>query len=338
MDPTRRYLRHFLRGWVRVVILGVAAATAIRFYLNPQGSTEEFLESSTNIVLILFWSGLLLLGLVMAVVAKSKHPESAHTREVDEVLNPLVTSDEEYCLILRPFGNDGATILRRWARTGYPSPALTLEQGIALAIRQTFGMKTYSLVDQDEEYAPPGPVYLRASHAKWRNSVKVLIGRAHTILLLIPPGQEIREAFAWEIEQITHYNFQTRVIVVLPPWSRDDDGQGYEVARHQTCVILAALEGFAGSIDEADPLKVHHYELELPKIPVLVKLLESENIRDFPIRGVFHFSLHAMDKQRTIPLATYTRGIVKALKLTTSELSELSFNARYPWRFHRDGR
>src|SRR5580698_11569335 len=91
------------------------------------------------------------------------------TRSYQEVLTPLLASAEEFCVVLRPFGHDGETFLRKYQksrrnrRRSDPFPygnILTMEQVIATSVRQALKLDTYALVDQNRELAPPGPVYL----------------------------------------------------------------------------------------------------------------------------------------------------------------------------------
>jgi hypothetical protein len=56
-----------------------------------------------------------------------------------------------------------------------------------------------------------------AADDEWQEAVSTLIRRAHSIVLLLPPGQEIRDSFRWEIDQLTQRGLQSRVTIVLPP-------------------------------------------------------------------------------------------------------------------------
>lgn len=109
--------------------------------------------------------------------------------------------------------------------------------------------------------APPGPVFVSAADDEWQEAVSTLIRRAHSIVLLLPPGQEIRESFRWEIDQLTQRGLQSRVTIVLPP----DQLYRHDFPRrfHDACIVAAALEGFAGSIDDVDPMKVHDLEVSI---------------------------------------------------------------------------
>lgn len=252
---------------------------------------------------------------------------SARTRVYNDVLWQLVSSQEEYCLILRPFGSDGEVVLPyKLFRTA------TLEQVIARAARRAIGIRTFAMVDQDRKLAPPGPVYLRSPHDEWHIPAKALIRRAHTIVLVIPPGQGLRASFAWEIEQITQLNAQTRVIIVLPP--ADVHVQAYQHAREQACVLMAAFEGFAGSLDDVDSFKAHHWELVLPDEVLLVKFCQAVNELRPTARWwrVLRQPKRMAARRRLIGVRTYSGALSEAFTIAEKELAGLDFTRRYPRR------
>ncbi|MCA1606782.1 MAG: hypothetical protein LC775_15240, partial [Acidobacteria bacterium] len=221
---------------------------------------------------------------------------------------------EKYCLILGPFGHGGAALF-----PGQPYwqtfQMLTLEQVVARSISEAFGMKTYAIVDQKQEFGPPGPAYLRASGDEWQDVVTFLIRQAHSILLLLPPPgrerEEIRRAFEWELQQITGRNRQSRVIAVLPPWTNGDHGRAYNSARDQACVIMAAMEGFAGSVDQVDRLKIAHYERVIPANTLLVKIQRD----DGPLFW------HTPYRWMMASCKVYTEAIAAAVKMNDVLLS-----------------
>ncbi|MGM1065208.1 hypothetical protein [Saccharothrix sp. Mg75] len=196
------------------------------------------------------------------------------TEPATEILARLRDSAEEFCLLLRPFGHDGATVLHRGRATGILSVGATLEEIVALSIERVLNVPTYAVVDQDLKFATPGPIYMHAPNNDWKRHVRELIVGAQFIVLMLPEGQkssDIRSSFAWELEQITHFGLQSRVILVLPPKRKSDNGQAHRVALHQACVILAAMDGFAGTVDDVDDLHVAHHEKSMPNTTFLIK-------------------------------------------------------------------
>lgn len=198
---------------------------------------------------------------VPVIVASRKFRRPVHTKPHDKVLKPLIASAEEHCLLLRPFGSDGEVILpHKWDPWWVPRAlrSLTLEQAVALIAHESIGLKMYALVDQDRLLAPPGPVYLRSPHDQWQSVTRTLIRRAHLIVIILSPEQGIRKSFRWEIEQIVQYDLQSRVIIVLPPYDRYSNV--YKQALRQACLLVATLENFTGSVQDADPRRVQHWE------------------------------------------------------------------------------
>lgn len=262
----------------------------------------------------LFYLALLLLPILFTW---GRYKRSARVKPYEETLHGLLDSDEEFCLILRPFGSDGEVVLPyRWRG------ALTMEQVIARAARKFRGLRTYAIVDQDRRLAPPGPVYLRAPHDRWQTVVQALVRRAHSIVLILPPGQDIRSSFSWEIDQLTQHGLQSRTTIVLPPdrLYRAD----HPVAFHHACVLLAALEGFAGSVDEASSLRVHELELTLSQRTHVIKYCRATGW-DEPVLLWWH-----AEKRRTAWVKFYLQALVAAFVTTESELADLGFTARYP--------
>ncbi|MFI9012021.1 hypothetical protein ACIGNX_32760 [Actinosynnema sp. NPDC053489] len=271
--PRRGYLRTFLLRWVPAVLVGAALVLGVYRVLDPQASLEDVVESSGPVAG--FFAVLLVTGLVRVLVAARRHPRSVRTSPAAPELARLRDSADDFCLLLRPFGHDGAVVVGRGRRRGVLTGDVTLEEALALAFRRVLDVPTYAIVDQDLEFATPGPVYLRASNDEWRGVVRELIVGARHIVLLLPDGQEepdIRVSFAWELEQIAAFGLQHRVLLVLPPHRRADDGRAYRVALRQACVILAAMEAFVGTVDEVDPLRVAHYERILKDTTYLVNV------------------------------------------------------------------
>jgi hypothetical protein len=173
----------------------------------------------------------LLLMVSLAVAAKvwGRYARSVDTTPYRQVLRPLLASREEFCLLLRPFGSDGEVIVPhlrvgkfRLAPLGTVTATMTMEQIVAQAARRRLGMAAYAMVDQDRTLAPPGPVYLRSPHSEWKEPAAALIRRAHTIAVLLPPGQNLRAALEWELKEIIRHRRQSRVVIVLPPSDRQE--------------------------------------------------------------------------------------------------------------------
>ncbi|MFJ8390668.1 hypothetical protein ACIQ9Q_40535 [Streptomyces sp. NPDC094438] len=307
-----RKLWHGLGGCGVVILVSCVAVLSYELLKPTQfGDHHQYfvMRSLAEIALIA----------VLVAVGWGRYKRSSETKPYQEVLGPLVASEEEYCLILRPFGSDGEVVMPHRLHG-----ASTMEQVIARAARKSLGLKTYALVDQDRRLAPPGPIWMRSPHDQWQTAVRTLIRRAHSVVLVLPPGQGIRAALKWEVDQITQHNLQTRLTVVLPPvrHHKDDHRQAFLGA----CEILAALEGFAGSVDDGDLLRVHRLELTLHERTQVVKYCRSKP-EDHP-ELCFWYSKPQRGHKRSARF--FQKALVTAFRTTEQELSGLGFSARYP--------
>jgi hypothetical protein len=266
VSPLWKHFRLFVGRALIMVLVGFAVFLA----LDPQGSWEDRLGSPATVLV----GCVLGLGFLMAVAAAVRYQKPMKTRVAVDVLDSLGHSGDPYCLVLRPFGHAGTTVLRRWAKLGGLSPTLTLEHTLALSMRATLGLETYAIVDQKQKFAPPGPTYLRASDEQWWEVATKLIDRAAVIILFLPAGQTepvIRQSFGRELAYITHRELQSRVLLVLPPPPLAGGDQTHGAAHYQACTILGTLEGFAGTVPETDPLRIHRWELEIPQSTLMIK-------------------------------------------------------------------
>lgn len=249
-----------------------------------------------------------------------RYKRSVETTSYQEVLGPLAGSDEEFCLLLRPFGADGEVVLQH-----APFGASTIEQIVARAARKSLGLKTYAMVDQDRRLAPPGPEYMRSPHDEWQTAVRTLLRRAHSIVLVLPPGQSIREALKWEIGQIALHDLRTRLIVVVPPGRlhRDDHARAFRDA----CLIMVALQECAGSIDAVDSLRIHEKKRTLLQRTHVLKYCRSAPEEIPQLRHWFDRAFLG----RSAETRFLQRVFRTAFRTTEQELSGLGFSARYPW-------
>ncbi len=238
-----------------VMILGSAGFVLILVSLRLKGRVDA---SVGSIVPIAFGILIGAIAMVNVVVATRNYRRSSATFGYDEILPLLERSEREYCLVLRPFGRDGEVILpvdiparkavpnaglsednpttrtehargttvrtapipNRDAKTFF-TPNTTMEQVVVTAARAALGLETYGLVNQKVLFAPPGLTYMRASDDDWKCVAQRLIRRAHSIVLILPPGRETGAGFTWEVEQIVHYGKASRVVIVLPPCDQD---------------------------------------------------------------------------------------------------------------------
>ncbi|HEX8866485.1 MAG TPA: hypothetical protein VF821_12590 [Lentzea sp.] len=291
------HFRWFLRRWMVAMALGTSVPL-----LLAGGSATVF--PSTMIVLGGLWTSLFAVGVSQAMAAKRAHVAPQRTEQAQDVLRRL--KNDDYCVLLRPFDHEGKTVMPRKTWTGVLSRVRTLEQVLAQAVTATFGLRTYAIVDQRIDFAPPGPVYLRAAHEEWKQVALTLLGGAKVIVVLLPEGPddpEIREGFGWELEQVAAWGLQARVLVVLPPLR-----QGADVARLQACEVLAVLEG------SPNPLVVDHYRDVMPRSTVLVKAWQGDGLVSPTIRQPIFYHLKRRWGRATE--VTYTRGVAELARIS----------------------
>ena len=184
-------------------------------------------------------TGAVIVAIIATMTAITQYERSSRTVGHEDILFPLVQSEREYCLVLRPFGRDGEVIVPKASHKGrvgmrftYFTRNATMEQIVATAAHDALNLETYGIVDQRILLAPPGVTFMRASNNEWKTVVQCLIRRAHTIVLILHPGQEMRDGFAWEIEQIVRYGMQSRVIIALSPFDSDAYDHQAALRRH----------------------------------------------------------------------------------------------------------
>jgi hypothetical protein len=311
---------------------------------NPQGSVIFF--------------GVVVLALARLISQILGYQRPLATRSYNSVVPGLLTSTEEFCLILRPFGADGEVFLRQYktTRSGkkripYRLPVAdlrTMEQVLAVAVEKTAKQKMYALVDQKRELAPPGPVYVRAPDDDWQEPIRDLMRRAYAVILWLPPDQDLRPSFNWEIEQIVLGRRQTRTIIVLPP---PDHKVAYQRGVKQAAALLAAMETTTGKVTQADPLRVQHYEGVLGDNTITAgfsKALDGDGLRlmrryakelprltwqqllvNLPLLWLSPLVWDARRKRR-INAVVYESGLSQLLAIVGKELANQPFSLRYP--------
>jgi len=315
----RRLWRTF--GWLGVV--GLAFAMLVLVLLATRSLTwDSKLINTLRPVL------LLIVGLGVAGATWGYYAKSVETAPYRQVLDPLLASREEFCLLLRPFGSDGEVIVPfvrgrptdklRFVPLGTVTPTMTLEQVVSRVARKHLGMAAYAMVDQDRTLAPPGPIYMRSPHSEWKKPASALIRRAHTIAILLPPGQDLRDALEWELQEIIRLRRQSRVIIVLPPSDRRE--YDHAKTRRQAGVLLAALEGLPSGLRNVSTQRVEHYLTQLPEQALVVKVCKDNG-------ALFWYS--EPRRWRKVASDTYTGALEEALDANEQEFAGRGFSARY---------
>jgi hypothetical protein len=296
------------------------------------------------------WAVLTVPFLLASVVATAKYRRSSRTADAKDVLFPLVRSEQEYCLLLRPFGRDGGIILPStiWRFKGMTflwRLNTTLEQVVASAVRTALGLATYGMVDQNVMFAPPGPKFVRASNHDWKRVAQELIQRAHSIILVLPPGRAVGDGLAWEVEKIVDNHIQARVLIVLPPC--DQDARAHLEALREAGVLLALMEG-SGRRADLNQMRAQEIADGLSTAALLVRWTKDSRHRQWVLKphkkqgSPILWRLRVLAARgKTIVVGdetynvlvgdtTYAGGIFAFLREIEFELSNWGFEERYP--------
>ncbi|MCO8277492.1 hypothetical protein M1L60_43625 [Actinoplanes sp. TRM 88003] len=337
--PVRKLaLRVFL-----IVIGIVALALFTGLALNPGGGYFSGFNLGVYLVLATFLAIAVIVLIRRSGDANRRWSPTAEVGDFRSVAAPVLSAeiglptsalrDGEYCLLLRPFGSDGSTLCvgdpgkKRYSLLYHPTP--TLEQVVDWTVRGKLGMETLAVVNQGARLTPVGPSYLACPDEHWKCQVGELIRNAYTIFLVLPPGQDIRRSFEWELEQITHHEMNSRTVLILPhPWSNRANGF-YAAGRDAAARIMALLVKFCGTFDEVRPEDVRVQSAALPPATVMVKL---SSVEPKP------FNCMIMPKARWTrsPVANgYAQALQQLLDIQIRELERSSFESRYPWRRQR---
>jgi hypothetical protein len=322
---------------VAIIALG-ATATLVALTIRTDGFLHSIL-----VRLITMLAVILIIVMVAATRALTKYRLAKATQPYEKIVDPLVRSNREYCLVLRAFGEDGKITLPREykkGRVGFAlglTPNLTMEQVVAAAVEDSLSLPTYAIVDQSVAIAPPGLTFIRVPNDRWKAVVAELIGGAHTVVLLLGRERELGKGFAWEIEQLVRHDVASRVVLTLPP--RDQDEFSHQRALHQASVLLALLTS-TGRLDELEQFRAYEYEVQLPSTTQVVCTTRTSAVRFWqvdlttPERKVGLWRRMRQYRGPTVVTnLTYKAALTEALLGTNKQLEGLSLPARYPARF-----
>lgn len=279
--------------------------------------------------------GIVFLGSAAFVVRFCGMSSTSLAENHVKFVDPLLSSTEEYCLLLRPFGYDGRIVLpdmapideglswwRKPRQYGPYRRTRHIEQVIADAAMRACGMRSISVVDSRSLLAPPGPEYFRASHSEWQQPVRRLLARAHTIVILLPPGLPRSNGLEWEVRTIAALGLQSRVIFVLPPPEHHPETRCPVTHRF---AALATLLRYGPNVPWPE-LSCRAAELHdrVPDSPLLARIRGGRDPDYWVV-----VSSQSDSKPRTCGTGTYLPGLVEYIGWNYLELADLGFRARY---------
>ena len=170
-----------------------------------------------------------------------------------------------------------------------------------------------------------------APDESWQEAVLALVQRAHSIILWLAPGQDLRASFHWEVEQIVQARRQFRTIIVLPP--PDQQADAYQQAVNQATVLLAAMESDTGKLADADPVHVRHYQDMLADNTLMAKFEAAEGGSGAVLRRWYATGRRKWwGGKMPLDVSAYEKGLVFLITRTEGELAGQPFTARYPSR------
>ena len=208
---------------------------------------------------------------------------------------------------------------------------VTIEQIVAEAARNALSVDTFAIVDQNTLMAPPGLTFLRVPNSEWQIVVLHLIRRAHSIVLILPPNQDMGDGFSWEIRQIAALNRRSRVIIVLPP--SDQDSYVHQLALGHAGAMLAMLED-SGQEADSGQFTALEYQFGLDATTLAIKCRQVGGVGNWVSRDPEPAKRRAtnffMRPKAVITNMTYLPCLTEALTQTEFELSRMSFQSRYP--------
>ena len=143
-------------------------------------------------------------------------------------------------------------------------------------------MDTFGIVDQKTLMASPGLTLLRVPNSEWQAVAQHLIRRAHSIVLILPPNQDIGDGFSREIFQIAALNRRSRVIIVLPP--SDQDNYAHQLALAHAGALLAMLENPEQGAD-AGQLAALEYQFGLDATTMAIKCRQGGDVVSWALQA-----------------------------------------------------
>jgi hypothetical protein len=183
------------------------------------------------ILLIFLLAFLVLIYYVIAPLLSFRPKQLAEVADhfIENIIND---TSKEFCLILRPFGVDGDTIIQSyWLNSllnkqinrlsSYRIPK-TVEQVIVKVVDDTFNCETIALVDPSTRVISNSPRYIAAESDSWQLTIDLLLRRTLVAFLILHPQKQLTSSVRWEVNRVISLGLVERFVIVLPPPDRAD--------------------------------------------------------------------------------------------------------------------
>lgn len=225
---------------------------------------------------------ILLLGLLFlnrVLYARRGKANWGEVQSAQNYLKEIYSGKKEYCLILRPFGNDGhfkfanvnaGTVMESLLSSAWND--VIIEQTIERLVK-TFdsSVETVALIDPKQGKVPIAPKFICTSNDTWQWVIFDLLKRALWVFVIIPPGTKITDAVIWEINKIMEFGLVGRFALVLPPSGEEEGKRLLEEIKEKLFFISDALDFLEdGTVliypnDESQGVFIYNKRNQLPK-------------------------------------------------------------------------
>jgi len=234
-------------------------------------------------------------------------------------LQQVFRSEDEYCLVLRPFGNDASfklqninseyyfdSMISNWA------DGIVIEQILEKKNKESRNIDTVALVDPRLKLIPHSPRFISTSNDTWQWVIFDLLKRALYTFIIIPPRKKITDALVWEVTKLVQLGLIGRFAIIIPPQSFLENKTTVKDIKEK----LYFLSDNLNSIDDA------------------TYLIYPNNVTGV---NSYYNGWHRMsDKEKkkhleVLPLQGYVDAINKTVTQMNTLADELTFQERYPY-------
>lgn len=283
------------------------------------GSFINYLPRDSNSIIFhsffLFCLLLIFISMTLNVirVVKTKYGR-VKTKDAFLFLDEVAKTKRQYCLILRPFGNDSNILLnqlfivRRFSLPFFLHRRdLTIESVIQNEVKLSLGIDSFALVDPQIILLPTSPNFLHVQSKKWEFAIDQLLKSALLTVFIIPKEKEIRKSLIKELFRAAYNGLYGRIIIILPPHLNTSQEYILEEISNNLKFLFAAFDS-------------------IPKDTIAIYFDD--------ITEVIFLRAKATTKRKVNSISSYVykNGIRNLIEKVKSNVSHLSYAERYPFQ------
>lgn len=334
LDYIGKKIENFFKWLIDLIVVGGLALFALWIILKLLGYSSFF----TKVLSLLEYGkfignflGYIIAGLAVFLLwpfyllkiylAKwSKLNSSKGQKKIsaaEDFARQIVSSKEEYCLILRPFGNDSyfsidniqgeymsESLLLNWTKD------IVLEQVIENLVLEKTGCRTVALVDPNLTFVPSSPLFISAKHETWKYVVFDLIKRSLFTFIILPPKQKVRDSLIWEVTKLVQLGMIGRFMIIIPVQSLSDNSNTIKEIKEKLFFLSDSID----QINKATYLYYPNMELKVTFYYNKWHELEEKERKKH---------------REKLPLHMYEPGISKVLDDMLDNVNGFSFAEKY---------